>query len=251
MTLEQLLTGAGSPVTVAAHGLGASVAETRPLLGGVSGTRVFYAARGHGGSSLPDEPFDYRTLGRDLEQVADAHDASQALGVSMGAGALLSLLARRPDRFSRVVLFLPAAIDRPRQDDAVRRVAELAAALDAADPVEVERQVLAELPADLRALPAVQAYARSRAGFLLSSPGVAVALRALPRETPVEDASRLASVSAQVLLLAQEGDPLHPAQVARDLAALLPRARLVVFDAPGVVFRDRSRLRAEITGFLG
>jgi 3-oxoadipate enol-lactonase len=249
--LEQLVTGSGSPVAIAAHGLGASIAETRPLLSGVSGTRVFYAARGHGGSPLPDEPFDYRVLGRDLEQVAERHGATRALGVSMGAGALLSLLARRPDRFERVVLFLPAAVDAPRTDAAVRRASSLARALDAGDPNEVERLVLAELPEDLRVLPAVAAYARSRTAHLLSSPGVAVALRELPAVTPVEDATRLAAVDAEVLLLACEGDPLHPAQVARELAGVLPRARLVVFDQPGVALRERARLRAEISAFLG
>lgn len=248
--LHTLLTGSGTPVTVAAHGLGASVAETRPLLGGVHGTRVFYAARGHGGSPLPDGPFDYTALREDLAQVADAHAASRALGVSMGAGALLSLLARCPNRFDRVVLFLPAALDRPRTDDAVRRVAALAAALDAGDAEAVQRLVLAELPEDLRAQPAVAAYARTRTQYLLDSPGVAVALRALPAVTPVQDRTQLGAVTAEVLLLAQEGDPLHPAQVARDLAAVLPRARLVVFDAPGVVFRERARLRGEITAFL-
>ena len=250
MELVQLVTGAGAPVTVAAHGLGASLAETRPLLGGVTGTRVLYEARGHGRTPLPPGPFDYRVLGEDLEQVADQHDATRALGVSMGAGALLSLLSRRPDRFERVVLFLPAAIDRPRTDEAVRRVAALAAALDAGDPEEVQRLVLDELPPDLRDQPAVAAYARTRASYLLTSPGVAVALRALPDVTPVEDRSRLSAVSAEVLLLAQEGDPLHPAQVARDLSAVLPKARLVVFAEPGVVFRERARLRAEVTAFL-
>ncbi len=250
MELVQLVTGAGAPVTVAAHGLGASLAETRPLVGGVTGTRVLYEARGHGGSPLPPGPFDYRVLGEDLEQVADAHAATRALGVSMGAGALLSLLSRRPDRFDRVVLFLPAAIDRPRTDAAVRRAASLAAALEAGEQAEVERLVVAELPEDLREQPAVLAYARTRAAHLLASPGVAVALRGLPDVAPVDDRSRLSAVSAEVLLLAQEGDPLHPAQVARDLSAVLPKARLVVFDRPGVVFRERSRLRAEVCGFL-
>ena len=248
--VEQLVTGSGTPVTVAAHGLGASIAETRPLLSGVAGARVFYAARGHGGSPLPDGPFDYDVLGRDLESVADAHAATRALGVSMGAGALLSLLARRPERFERVVLFLPAAVDRPRTDAAVRRVAELAAALEAGDEDSVGALVREELPPDVHALPGVEAYVRTRTSYLLASPGVTVALRALPAVTPVEEATRLSAVTAQVLLLAQEGDPLHPAQVARDLAAVLPRARLVVFDAPGVVFRERVRLRAEMTAFL-
>jgi len=38
--------------------------------------------------------------------------------------------------------------------------------------------------------------------------------------------------------------------VARDLAAALPKARLVVFDAPGVVLRERARLRGLVTEFL-
>lgn len=247
MGLEQLVTGAGSPVTVAAHGLGASIAETRPLLGGVAGTRVFYAARGHGASPLPDEPFTYDALGRDLEGVADEHGATQALGVSMGAGALLSLLSRRPDRFERVVLFLPAAVDLPRTDAAVRRLSTLAAALDAGDRTAVADAVREEVPAGL---PGVEAYVRARTAYLLASPGVGAALRGLPAGTPVPDRSRLSAVSAEVLLLAQEGDPLHPAQVARELAAVLPRVRLVVFDQPGVVFRERARLRAEVAAFL-
>ena len=250
LALAQLVTGSGLPVTVAAHGLGASIAETRPLLGGVEGTRVFYAARGHGDSPLPDGPFDYDVLGRDLEQVADEHAATRALGVSMGAGALLSLLGRCPTRFERVVLFLPAAIDEPRTDAAVRRTAALADALAAGETEAVERLVLEEQPPGLRELPAVRAYARTRAAYLLSSPGVGRALAALPRCTPVSDRGVLSAVTAQVLLLAQEQDPLHPAQVARELAGVLPKARLVVFEQPGALFTERARLRAEIASFL-
>jgi pimeloyl-ACP methyl ester carboxylesterase len=240
------VTGSGSPVTIAAHGLGASVAETRPLLSGVDGTRVFYAARGHRGE-LPT-PFTYRDLGDDLLHLADRHGATRALGVSMGAGALLSVLSRRTDRFEKVVVFLPGAIDRPRTDEAVRRFAELVAALEAADVDGVRAFVESEIPPDLRGKAAT--YIETRARFLLASPGIPVAVASLPPVTPVEDRSMLAAVSAEVLVLAQEGDPLHPAQVGRDLAAVLPKARLVVFDAPGVVMRERARLRALISDFL-
>lgn len=246
MGIAAVVTGSGRPVTVAAHGLGASVAETRPLLSGVSGTRVFYAARGHCGDVPP--PFTYADLGADLLAVADEHGATRALGVSMGAGALLSVLSRQPARFEKAVLFLPGALDSPRKDDAVRRFAALVSAVDARDLAGVQDFVRAEIPADLRNRAA--AYIDTRARFLLDSPGIAVGVASLPGVTPVADRSFLAVVATEVLVLAQEGDPLHPAQVARDVAAVLPTARLVVFDRPGVVLRERGRLRSLITDFF-
>lgn len=244
------VTGTGAPVTVVAHGFGAGTADTRPLLGGVTGTTVFPSARGHGGSPLRDGPHDYDALGRDLEAVADGHAATQAMGVSMGAGALLSLLARRPDRFTRVVLLLPAALDRPRAGDAVRDRRGLAQALDAGDEAAVAAAVAQELPADLHDAPGARRHLAARTASLLSSPGLGTLARALAHDVPVTDRSALAPVSAEVLLLAQEGDPLHPADVARDLAAVLPRARLVVFDRAGAAVRERARLRALVSAFL-
>lgn len=212
-------------------------------MSGVAGTKVLYAARGHGGSPLPAGPFDHDALGRDLELVADEVGATRALGVSMGAGALLSLLARRPDRFERAVLVLPAVLDRSRDDGAVSRLAELADAVDAGDLEEVARRVLDEVPPDLRSAPGVAAYVRERAAYALRSPGLALAARSLPLSPPVADPSRLAAVTAEVLVVGQEGDPLHPAQVSRDVADRLPRARLVVFERPGMLLRERGRLR--------
>ena len=211
---------------------------------------MLVAARGHGGSPLPAGPFDHDVLGRDLERVADEVGATRALGVSMGAGALLSLLARRPDRFERVVLVLPAALDRDRDDQAVRRLTALADALGAGDADEVVRLVLDEVPPDLRTAPGVAAYVRDRAAYALRSPGVALAARSLPSSPPVPDPSRLAAVTADALVIGQEDDPLHPAQVARAVAARLPRARLVVLERPGMLLRDRARLRELIPAAL-
>jgi 3-oxoadipate enol-lactonase len=238
-----LVTGSGAPVTLVAHGLGAGTAETRPLVGGVPGTRLFPVAAGHGDVPAGAGPYDYARLGRDLEQVADDRAATQALGVSMGAGALLALLARRPDRFARVVLLLPAALDRPRTDAAVLRLRALAEALERADEPAVAAWVDGELPAELHDVPGVRPYLAARTAYLLASPGLPTALRGLPSASPVPDRSLLGAVTAEVLLLAQEDDPLHPAQVARDLAAVLPRARLVVLPGPGALVRERARVR--------
>ena len=241
-----LVTGTGDPVTVAAHGLGASVAETRPLLSGVHGRRVFYAARGHSGET--PEPFSYADLGDDLLAVADEHGATRALGVSMGAGALLSVMARNPMRFEKAVVFLPGALDQPRKDDAVARFDALVRALEQRDLAGVRDFVAAEIPADLRERAA--AYIDTRAQFLLDAPGIAVGVASLPPVTPVPDRSQLAGVGTEVLVLSQEGDALHPAQIGRDVAVALPKARLVVFDQPGAMLRERTRLRALITEFL-
>jgi pimeloyl-ACP methyl ester carboxylesterase len=237
-----LVTGSGLPVTLVAHGLGASVPESRALAGGVPGTKLFPQARGHGTAPLPVEP-GYGELADDLAVVANAHAATQALGTSMGAHALLRLLSADPTRFERLVLFLPAAIDSP-----VRRTPDLADALRSGD----RQAVLGVVRHELLPLagPAVEAYAEARAEFLLASPGLPALLRALPGDVPVADRSMLAAVTADVLVLGQEGDALHPADVARELAAALPRARLVVFDQPGAPFRERARLRTLISTHL-
>lgn len=248
MELTALTTGTGLPVTVVAHGLGATLTETRALLGGVPGTRVFPQARGHGTAPAPSTP-GYGELAADLALAADRSEATQALGVSMGAATLLRLLSGDPTRFERVVLFLPAALDVPRRDDAQGRVEALSAALATGDRAAVLEVVRRELPADVRG-PSVEAYLAARVELLLASSDLSSLLEALADDRPVRDRSALAAVTAEVLVLAQEGDPLHPAHVGRDLAAVLPCARLVVFDRPGVVFRERARLRALIVEHL-
>jgi 3-oxoadipate enol-lactonase len=228
-----LVTGTGAPVTVVAHGFGASLAETRPLLRGVPGTRVLLQARGHGDAPAPVAP-GYAELADDLVRVADEHRATQALGVSMGAGTVLRLLSQSPDRFAKVVLFLPSALDQPRHP--VPGAAALAAALGAGDVDGVRAAVRAEVP------DGQEAYVAARTAFLLASPHLPALLAGLAADRPVPDRSVLASVTADVLVLAQEGDPLHPVEVARDLAAALPTGRLVVFAEPGALFRERTRL---------
>lgn len=188
--------------------------------------------------------------------MADAHGATQALGVSMGAGALLWLLAREPARFSRVVLLLPAALDgprtdaaAPRTDAAALRVLDLAAALDVRDRQAVEGLVRREvLTGQDVALGVVEASVRARSGLLLTSPGVGAVLRSLPDGQPVEDrapgsatcAARCSPWRWRATRCTGPGGP----RAGRRAAA----ARPVVFDRPGVVVRERTRLRTLITG---
>lgn len=201
---------------------------------------MFYEARGHGAAAPPTR-VGYDELADDLDRVATDAGATQALGVSLGAHTVLRLLTRVPDRFANAVLFLPAALDTPP----VRR-AGLVEALAAGDSAQVLEWVRGELPRGRD----TERYAAARAAYLLSSPGLLALLEGLD-EPPVPDVALLGAVTTDVLVLAQEGDPVHPAQVARELAAALPRASLVVFEHPGVLWNDRARLRSLVLGQLG
>jgi 3-oxoadipate enol-lactonase len=221
--LERLVTGAGEPVTVFAHGLAGDIASTRPLGSGVTGRRVFFHLRGHGGSDAPPGPWNLDDLADDLTAVADQAAATRAVGVSLGAAALLRTLVRRPDRFERLVVFLPAALDGPR------------------------RLVLREpdLPPEFRTRPEAEAY-RHR---LRTLPLADQQLRTVIGPT-VADPGVLSAVTAPVLILGCHGDDMHPAAAARRLAEVFPRAELYLYPDPYPVWRHRDDLRRRISGFL-
>jgi len=198
---------------------------------------VLHETRGHGRSWV-GPPGGYDLLADDLLADADEHGATQALGVSLGAGTLLRLAARRPARFARLVLYLPASLD-CLSPQAVRRGEALAAALTARDESAVRAWVHDELPAGLSGS-SVDAYVDDRTAFLLRSELVPL-LEALRSDVPVPEPAALAAVTADVLVLAEEDDPVHPVAVAQAVSRALPRARLEVLPR-AALFRDRGRL---------
>lgn len=247
--LEYLITGVGEPVTVFAHGLGNGIAETRPFGSAVDGRRVFFQFRGHGRSSAPEGRWTYADLARDLRAVADLTGATRALGVSLGAGALCRALADDPRRFERVVLYLPSALDKPREKLARDRLTDLLAAIDTGDAGEVASALASEIPANLRNTPTGWAYLRQRVEQLVND-GLAPGLASLPDEVPVEDRKVLADVTADALVIGCHGDDLHPASAAEEIAEALPKSSLYIYDRPGVHWTQRGDLRDRIAGFL-
>jgi pimeloyl-ACP methyl ester carboxylesterase len=247
--LEVLVTGHGEPVTVFAPGLGGGIPDTRPLASGVPGRKAFIQLRGHGRSTAPAGPWTYADLAADLAVAADATGAGRALGVSLGAGALARLLVDLPDRFERVVFFLPAVLDVATVEPSRTRLAELLAALQAGDPDRVALALSVEVPASLRETAPVRAYLRQRAVDLLRH-GLAAQLSGLPGQVAVAEPEALARVTVPALVIGAVGDDLHPAAVARRLAAALPNATLHVYDRPGVLWNARADLRERIAGFL-
>jgi pimeloyl-ACP methyl ester carboxylesterase len=85
----------------------------------------------------------------------------------------------------------------------------------------------------------------------LAGTAVSTALRELPDQVPLPDGvDGLRAVAAPALVIAQDGDPIHPVPVAERLAGLLPNGRLEVLPPGGVLWRDRATLRALVSGFL-
>jgi pimeloyl-ACP methyl ester carboxylesterase len=247
--LEQLVTGAGQPVTVFAHGLAADIAGTRPLGSAVTGRRVFFHFRGHGRSDAPPGPWDFGDLAADLRAIADPAGAGRALGVSMGAAALCRLLAETPDRFERAVLYLPAPLDGRRAPAAAVRLHRLLAALDSGPAAAVAAAVEPELPATVRDTPAGRGYLRQRVEQLQRD-GLAPQLETLWRAPAVADDTVLRAVHVPVLVIGCVGDEVHPVAVAERLAGLMPQATLHVYDRPAVLWTSRADLRERISAFL-
>jgi 3-oxoadipate enol-lactonase len=247
--LEWSITGDGEPITVFAHGLGGSIADTRPLGSAVAGRKVFFHFRGHGRSAAPGGRWTYADLARDLRAVADLSGATRALGVSLGAGALARLLADHPNRFDRAVFFLPAVLDEPRPAGAEQRLTALLEAIADGDAATVADVISLEAPPQLRNTPAVWAFLRQRLDQLMHH-GLAEGLASLPSEVAIDDRSALAAVTASTLVIGCRGDDLHPTAVAEQLAASLPNATLHIYDRPGVVWTQRADLRERISGFL-
>ncbi len=239
--------GSGLPVTVFAHGLGGSAAETRPLASRLPGTRVLLSFRGHGDSGPLPGGWDYDVLAEDLRSVADLVGASCAVGLSLGAGALLRLLATDPDRFERLALVLPAAVDATRADGATLRLQALGDAIDAGDADAVTEILMSEVPPAVRERRGVATLVRRRAVQLSGRP----APRPLRDDRPLRDRAVLSRVAAPTLVVGQAGDPLHRLELADELAAALPAGRLLPLPVGGVFWSATRTVQDALAAHLG
>lgn len=245
--VEYTVLGEGLPVTVLAHGLAGTQAEVRPLAAKLPGTRVLLSFRGHGGSDPLVDGWDFDLLADDLLAVADATGATRALGLSLGAGALLRVLSRDPARFERLAFVIPASLDEARDDRATDWLLRLAAAMDADDVEGVADLLLMEVPPPVRERHGAQLLVRRRARALAGT--VPPRPRGVVR--PLQDLGELAAVTAPALVVGQHDDDLHPVGVARRLAAALPQARLLELPRGGVFWTAARETAEAVAEHLG
>jgi 3-oxoadipate enol-lactonase len=242
--------GEGEPVTVLAHGLTNSCRELAAFTPLVAGTKVRFCFRGHGHSDCPSSGYAFADFARDLEVVARSYGATCAVGTSLGAGTIMHLLEADPGRFERMIFLLPAGLDTPFEPPE-----GLLATADALETMSKAQAVESIMSDPGRAA----AYARQpwlREVDLalwedMNPAGVARAIRGIVGDRPVSDREALRRVEAPVLIICREGDRIHPAELGRTLAELMPNAELLVFADEVEMLAAAPMLVQRAAEFLG
>ena len=247
VTLHVEVDGSGEPVTVFAHGLTNSCRELAPFTPSLAGTSVRFCFRGHGHSSTPPDGYAFSDLASDLDAVARAYDATNAVGTSMGAGAIMTLLEHDPSRFDRIVMLLPATLDVAMPDPA--RFDAIAEILERFPRDEAIERVLAMTPQRYERAP----WLRELDLLLwadLNPAGVAKAIRAVTRDIAISDRELLRKVEAPVLLICREGDSIHPAELGRVLHDLFPTSELITIASEEELLASIPMLVERVRSFL-
>ena len=244
--------GSGDPVTVLAHGLTNSCMELAAFTPLAPGTKVRFCFRGHGHSGTP-EPGHYRfeDFAGDVDAVATSFGATRAIGTSLGQGAITRLLAARASRFERLVFVLPAALDLPLSDGALSGFHRTATLLETLPTDQAVERIIEDSgrSSDYAARP----WLRDVDMLLwqdLQPVGVARSIREVTRDVAIHDRELLRGVDAPTLLIAREGDPIHPAELARVLADLLPNAELIMLGSEEELYGAIPMLVERVAAFL-
>jgi 3-oxoadipate enol-lactonase len=242
--------GEGEPVTVVGHGLTGSRRDFLLLAPFIPGTKVLFDFRGHGQSEAPPAGrYSMDHFAEDVDNVAAAFDATALVGVSLGGGATLRLLGSKPDRFGRLVFVLPARLE--RSGDARTRLLRLAGLLESRPVEEVADIVVAEEDAagTFDRFPASRDR-RREAILAMNGDGIPRAIREVIDDPPLTDGEPLNEVTAPALVVGQEGDPVHRAEVARELARALPNGKLILFEDRDAMLAEVAALTQRIAAFL-
>jgi pimeloyl-ACP methyl ester carboxylesterase len=250
-TLYCEVEGAGEPVTVLAHGLTNNRNELAAFTPLVPGTKIRFDFRGHGRSTAPadETAFTFGDFARDVDAVAESFGATVAVGTSLGAGAIGNLVCRVPDRFRRMVWLLPAGLDMPFP--LADRYHALAGSLEGRTSQEVLQAVLDDPTRVARYLETPWRLEVDRVLWQHDDPdGLARAINGVVEDRPIPDRGMLRGVGIPTLIVCIEGDEIHPAELGRILADLLPDAELIVFRSQQHLFEKVPELVARVSSFI-
>lgn len=257
--LRYRLQGEG-PLVVFGHGLMGNIEQVTPpgldLEPVHSRVRLLtYDARGHGHSTGPEDHAHYtwETLGLDMAALIEHAGEESAIvgGASMGAATALWMAVEQPQRVKALAILMPPPLggpefQRPEEKNAIAFLEMLSMAIQATG---IEQTV---------------AFAKSMPGFA-SSPEEAeekaawlraqnpltltYAIRGLV-QSPFHHPDDYARITAPTIVVAHEGDGLHPVRAAELLAEKIPGAELLVAPEPGYWTEHPDRFLEEMLEWL-
>ncbi|MGH7482471.1 MAG: alpha/beta fold hydrolase, partial [Longimicrobiales bacterium] len=170
-----------------------------------------------------------------------------AVGTSLGAGAIMSLLEHDPVRFDRIVMLLPASLDVPfRNPERFDAIADL---LEAYPREEAIGRILAMNGERYERAPWLREFDIAL-WHDMNTAGVARAIREVTRDISISDRELLRKVDAPVLLICREGDSIHPAELGRILADLFPNAELITLTSEEELIASIPVLVERVRAFL-
>lgn len=258
--LRYRLAGEG-PLAVFGHGLLGSIEQIEDEAPGFlerlheKVRLLVYDARGHGQSGGPEDHalYTWETLGLDMCALVEHVGEQRAIlgGASMGAAAALWAAVERPESARALVVMLPPPLGFPGMRGEDERAALTVLDLMSAAVQNFGLEKTVELARHFPGFASTPEEAEQRARWLLSQNPLALthAIRGL-LQAPVHDPESYRAIQVPTLVIATEGDGLHPIRAAQLLAEKVPDCRLAVAPEPGWWWSHPEDLMAELVGFL-
>ena len=244
--------GNGKPL-IFLHGLGASISQVVKLLDGLSNTQlVSLDFPGHGKSAYPssgiDPSFDFYT--DELLRLMDHLSIEKADigGISMGAGISLNFASRYPSRVKSLTLVRPAWLSESNPPN-------LKILITAAEylPKEFGRNHFERLEAFLKIKSKLPAAAMSILGLFAATQQKSLhkVLWHMVNDYPEINLEVINSQHIRTCIIANQNDPLHPYEMADELASLINNSKLnKVTSRYKNDQNHRTEVRAIIKNFL-
>lgn len=248
------------PLAIFGHGLMGSMEQVEENLSVLDQLLarirlLVYDARGHGSSEGPAEATGYtwETLGRDMGELVRQQGEERALlgGVSMGAATALWVALEQPERVRGLVLVMPPPLGEPGlRGDGEKQALQVLDMLSAAvqnfgleKTVEMARNFPGFAPTP------EEGDERSRWMLKQNPLTLAYAIRGL-LQSPFHEAEAYGRIRIPTLVMAHEGDGLHPARAARLLGEMIPAATVHIAPSSDYWPKHPDEFLAEVELFL-
>jgi pimeloyl-ACP methyl ester carboxylesterase len=257
--LRYHLQGQG-PLVVFGHGLMGNIEQVTPP--GIDLSPVHeklrlltYDARGHGHSHGPEDHslYNWETLGKDMAAFIEHAGEESAIigGASMGAATALWMAVEQPERVRALAVLMPPPLGGPEyqlpdEKNAIAALEMLAMAVQAGG---IEQTIA--FAKNLPGFAGSPEEAESKAEWLRSQNPLTLryAIRGLV-QAPFHHPDDYARITAPTVIVAHEGDALHPLRAAKLLAEKIPNSELIVAPEPGYWVDHPEEFLAEMLRWL-